>query len=171
MGKTPNVDTLYSNAWLDLSGGPVVVDVPPIPDRYYTLQVVDMYGNSTNLSSRTIGSGGGRFFVATTTWDGDLPADAAMFRVATPYMWILMRILVKAPGVDETVVQALQDLVTITPLVERHDVTFPAVTFEHVQTEAIPFWQALDWTIRNNGHPIQEEGYVQRFRSIGIGTP
>ncbi|MET0324308.1 MAG: DUF1254 domain-containing protein [Ilumatobacteraceae bacterium] len=169
--KTPNVDTLYSNAWLDLSGGPLVVEVPPIPDRYYTLQVVDMYGNSTNLSSRTVGPGGGRFLVATTTWSGDIPADAAVFRVATPYMWILMRILVKAPGVDETVVRALQDLVTITPLAERIDVAFPAVTFEEVQTRAMAFFQALDWTIRNNGHPLQEEGYVQRFRSLGIGTP
>ena len=50
-----------------MMGGPVIVDVPPIPDRYYTLQVVDMYGNSTNLSSRTVGPGGGRFFVATAT--------------------------------------------------------------------------------------------------------
>ena len=80
--KTPNVDTLYSNAWLDLSGGPVIVDVPPIPDRYYTLQVVDMYGNSTNLSSRTVGGGGGRFLVATTTWEGDVPAETTAFRVA-----------------------------------------------------------------------------------------
>ncbi len=70
--KTPNVDTLYSNAWLDLSGGPAIIEVPPIEDRYYTLQFVDMYGNSTNLSSRTVGPGGGRFFVATTTWDGDV---------------------------------------------------------------------------------------------------
>ena len=169
--KTPNVDTLYSNAWLDLSGGPVVVEVPPVPQRYYTLQVVDMYGNSTNLSSRTVGPGGGRFLVATTTWDGDVPADATVFRVATPYMWILMRILVKSPGEDEKFVQTLQDLVTITPLAERVDVAFPAVTFDDVQTRAMPFFQALDWTIRNNGHPIQEEGYVQRFRSIGIGTP
>ena len=168
--KTPNVDTLYSNAWLDLSGGPVIVEVPPIQDRYYTLQVVDMYGNSTNLSSRTVGRGGGRFLVATTTWDGDVPADATAFRVATPYMWILMRILVKAPGEDVEFVQALQDRVTIAQLAEPVNAAFPPVTFEDVQTHAVPFFQALDWTIRSNGHPIQEEGYVQRFRSIGIGT-
>ena len=168
--KTPNVDTLYSNAWLDLSGGPVIVDVPPIPDRYYTLQVVDMYGNSTNLSSRTVGGGGGRFLVATTTWEGDVPAETTAFRVATPYMWILMRILVKAPGQDEELVRRLQDRVTITPLAESATTAFEAVTFEDVQVQAMPFFRALDWTIRHNGHPMQEEGYVQRFRSIGIGA-
>ena len=167
--KTPNVDTLYSNAWLDLSGGPAIVEVPPIEGRYYTLQVVDMYGNSTNLSSRTVGPGGGRFLVATTTWDGDIPVDATAFRVATPYMWILMRILVKSPGEDEEFVRTLQDRVTITSLAESADAAFVAVTFDDVQTQAMPFFQALDWTIRNNGHPIQEEAYVQRFRSIGVG--
>src|ERR671935_1510414 len=35
--KTPNVDTLYSNAWLDLTGGPALIRVPPIRSRYYTL--------------------------------------------------------------------------------------------------------------------------------------
>ncbi len=170
--KTPNVDTLYSNAWLDVSGGPVIVDVPPIPDRYYTLQVVDMYGNSTNLSSRTVGQGGGRFLVATTTWEGDLPAETTAFRVATPYMWILMRILVKAPGQDEEFVRTLQDRVTITPLAESAKTAFESVTFEGVQTQAMPFFQALDWTIRHNGHPVQEEGHVQRFRSSTTGpTP
>ncbi|HUF98333.1 MAG TPA: DUF1214 domain-containing protein, partial [Ilumatobacter sp.] len=33
-----------------------------------------------------------------------------------------------------------------------------------------PFFRALDWTLRHNGHPTQEEAYVQRFRSIGIGA-
>ena len=168
--KTPNVDTLYSNAWLDLSGGPAIIELPPIEDRYYTLQFVDMYGNSTNLSSRTVGPGGGRFFVATTTWDGDLPADATPFRVATPYMWILMRILVKAPGADVEHVRSLQDRVTITPLGESANTEFVAVTFDEVQTRPVPYFRALDWTLRHNGHPLQEEAYVQRFRSLGLGA-
>lgn len=168
--KTPNVDTLYSNAWLDLSGGPAIIEVPPIESRYYTLQFVDMYGNSTNLSSRTVGSGGGQFFVATTTWEGDVPGDSTAFRVATPYMWILMRILVKGPGQDVELVQSLQDRVTITSVAESADVAFVAVTFDEVQTQAVPFFQALDWTLRHNGHPIQEEAYVQRFRSMRVGA-
>ena len=47
--------------------------------RYYTLQVVDMYGNSTNLSSRTVGPGGGRFLVATTTWTATCPPTPLCF--------------------------------------------------------------------------------------------
>jgi hypothetical protein len=32
--KTPNLDALYSNAWLDLRAGPALLEIPPIPDRY-----------------------------------------------------------------------------------------------------------------------------------------
>src|SRR4051812_4643449 len=59
--KTPNVDTLFSNAWLDLTGGPALVTIPAMGDRYYTLHFLDLYANATNLSSRTVGPGGGTF--------------------------------------------------------------------------------------------------------------
>src|SRR5689334_6737426 len=113
--KTPNVDTLYSNAWLDLSEGPVVIRVPEIRGRYYTLHFLDAFSNSTNLSSRTVGEGGGEFFVTPPGWDGDVPVGLTRFRVASPYMWILMRILVRPSPGDVEAVRALQDAVEITP--------------------------------------------------------
>jgi hypothetical protein len=141
--KTPNVDTLYSNAWLDLTGGPVVVEVPSIAGRYYTLQFVDMYGNASNLSSRTVGERGGRFLVTTSTWQGEVPEGTRRFRVATPFMWILMRILVKDPGGDVETVRSLQDGVTITPTPGAASRTgFVSVTFDEVQHEWAPFFDA-----------------------------
>src|SRR4051794_8731225 len=41
---TPNNDTPYSWAWLDLRAEPVVVTVPEVPkDRYYVLQFIDLF--------------------------------------------------------------------------------------------------------------------------------
>jgi hypothetical protein len=40
--KSPNSDTLYSNAWLDLTGGPVLIETPDVPLKYYPLNFLDM---------------------------------------------------------------------------------------------------------------------------------
>src|SRR5262245_5107573 len=39
----PNVDTLYSTAWLDLSREPVVMTVPDTAGRYYLVQMLDAW--------------------------------------------------------------------------------------------------------------------------------
>jgi hypothetical protein len=38
---TPNATTLYGSGFLDLRDGPVVVEVPEITDRYFSVQIMD----------------------------------------------------------------------------------------------------------------------------------
>ena len=40
--RAPNADTLYINAWVDMSKGPVLLDVPQMGARYYTLAFMDL---------------------------------------------------------------------------------------------------------------------------------
>jgi hypothetical protein len=169
--KTPNVDTLYSNAWLDLTRGPALVRIPPIRSRYYTLHFLDAYSNATNLSSRTVGEDGGEFLVTPPAWEGNMPAAARHFRVASPYMWILMRILVREGAEDLETVRALQDAVGIEPTAEVGGGEFVVVTPEAAESDWRSFFRALDFSLRANGHPVHEDAYVYRFRSIGLGGP
>src|SRR5687767_4945391 len=54
---TPNNDTLYSNAWLDLSQGPLSITVPASGDRYYVLGLLDFYTNPFGyIGTRTTGN-------------------------------------------------------------------------------------------------------------------
>jgi len=168
--KTPNVDTLYSNAWLDLSEGPALIRIPPIRSRYYTLHFLDAYSNSTNLSSRTVGPNGGDFLVTPPSWDGTIPAGVTRFRVATPYMWILMRMLVRESVADVEEVRALQDGVEISAMAGVGNGDFVPVSPEAVESDYKSFFLALDSTLRANGHPVHEDAYVYRFRSIGLGA-
>ncbi|MEN8261207.1 MAG: DUF1254 domain-containing protein, partial [Pseudomonadota bacterium] len=48
----PNGATIYSLAWLDRSVGLIVLEIPPMPDRYFTLNYVDYYQNNENISNR-----------------------------------------------------------------------------------------------------------------------
>ena len=41
---TPNATTLYGTGFLDLRDGPVIIEVPEITDRYFSVQIMDPYG-------------------------------------------------------------------------------------------------------------------------------
>ncbi len=72
---TPNNDTLYSSAWLDLRAEPVVLSVPEVPTpRYYSMQLVDIYtDNFAIFGVRTTGRSAGNYLIAGPYWSGDTP--------------------------------------------------------------------------------------------------
>jgi hypothetical protein len=163
--KSPNSDTLYSNAWLDLTGGPVLIETPDVPLKYYTLNFLDMFSNASNIGTRTFGAKAGRYLVAPAGWTGEVPAGATLFRVATPHAWILMRVFAQKPS-EVAQARAVQDAVRITPLAPAA----AAGGYPDPDT-ATPggFLKVLDHVLRTDGHPDQEDALVYRFRSIGVG--
>jgi len=44
---SPNNDTLYSQAWLDLSREPIILHIPPIKDRFDVFPIGDFYHDTT----------------------------------------------------------------------------------------------------------------------------
>jgi hypothetical protein len=168
--KTPNVDTLYSHAWLDLSAGPVDLYVPGMGHRYYTAHLLDAYSNSVNLSSRTLGPLGGTVRLVTTDWTGAVPTAVPLLRLATPYTWLLLRVFVR--DVDDLLAaRALQTQVTLTPTGGPPPARpWPTVPSDAEALDAVSFLRLLDVCLRHNGHPVQEDALVHRFRGLGIGN-
>jgi hypothetical protein len=165
--RVPNVDTLYSNAWLDLTQGPARLDLPDFGHRYYTLNFLDAYSNASNISARTHPSRH-RFLIATTDWTGPVPPGYTLFRVATPLMWILMRI--QAFGADDlTNVHQFQNAVRIHHDGDRHR-SWPVLSQTHVETSPNAFLSALDTSLRINGVPARDAAHIKQFRFLGICT-
>jgi len=73
--QTPNSDTPYSWAGLDLRAEPVVISLPQIEqNRYFSVQLIDYYTfNFAYLGSRTTGNAGGNFMIAGPAWKGETP--------------------------------------------------------------------------------------------------
>ena len=102
---SPNNDTMYSHAMLDLAAGPVELTLPATGKRYFSVQLVDMYTNTIAvLGTRTTGGDGGRFVVAGP--GGNAPANA--IRAPSDWAFILARALVDGPS-DVAAVRAVQD--------------------------------------------------------------
>ncbi|WP_199200483.1 DUF1254 domain-containing protein [Alkalicaulis satelles] len=110
----PNLDTLYTIAWLDLSMGPAVLRWPDMGDRYWLLQVLDGWTDvAGSPGSRTAGSGPGLAFITGPGWDGPGLPGAVHVRSSTSMAWLIGRIEV-APGEDFAPVHALQDAISLT---------------------------------------------------------
>ena len=107
---SPNNDTLYNNAWLDLTKGPVTLVIPPTGDRYISVALMNMYSdNDAILGTRTTGNGGGRYTIVGPGQPGQGPNTV---RLSTPHGWCLGRILNDGPA-DLPACHKVQDALTL----------------------------------------------------------
>jgi hypothetical protein len=70
----PNVDTLYSAAWLDLSQGPWILQVPDEHGRYYLMPMLETWTDVfADPGIRSTGTGADEFMIVGPHWHGELP--------------------------------------------------------------------------------------------------
>ena len=63
---TPNVDTIYSQVWYDLSEEPMVYELPET-DRFCKVQVLDAWTNTAAVLDQA-----GAYAITLSTWEGEL---------------------------------------------------------------------------------------------------
>jgi hypothetical protein len=113
---TPNNDTLYSSAWLDLRAGPVLLTMPPLPNRYHSAAMMDVFtDNFTILGTRNQAGKGGRYAIVGPDWTGSPPNDATVVKARTNDVWLLIRTLVDGPA-DLEAARTAQDGFKLAPV-------------------------------------------------------
>jgi hypothetical protein len=113
---SPNNDTLYVIAMLDVRQGPVVLHVPDTHDRYYVLQFVDAWSNNfAYIGRRATGTAEAEFLLTDRDYDGPVPDGMTVVPAPTGVFSIVGRVQVDGEA-DLPAVQALQDQFTLTPL-------------------------------------------------------
>src|SRR4029453_11693715 len=99
--QTPNSDTPYSFAGVDLRAEPFVLTVPVIEkDRYFSVQLIDWYTfNFDYIGSRATGNDGGSFLVAGPNWKGEAPNGVKqVIRSETEFVFAAYRTQLFDPG-------------------------------------------------------------------------
>lgn len=165
---TPNNDTLYSSAWLDLAAGPVHIAVPDTAGRYYSIAFMDAYTNNfAYIGRRTTGTRAGQFIVVGPDEVG-LPAgaDAArVIRAPTRTVWALARWLVDGAE-DVAAVNRLQDA---TRLEASGGAAMVAVPLLPLAPDPAVFFAAVNASMTENPPPPRDQAALERFARIGVG--
>ncbi len=162
-GKRPNTDTFYSLAELDLSGGPVVLSIPDMGDRYFSFQLTDPYTNVVGyIGSRTTGSGPGTYALV---WSGgpqgDIPAGAQVVEV--PYSSILMlgRTLA-GDAADQQQAIALINQYSLTP-------TGGTAPTGPQPKPGLDYLDAISAAMAANPPPARDDPTLATLARIGVG--
>lgn len=172
-GGSPNADTLYSVAWLDLRDGPVVLSHPEMGDRYFSFQLASMDSdNFAYVGTRATGSAAGRFAITGPDWAGDLPDGVRRLEPSrTPYALLLGRTAVHGPD-DVPTVRRLQLRYRLTPLPEagrrarpQRDVWAPP----HYGPDPLGTWETMNRAMTENPPESRHTALLDLFSTVGVG--
>ena len=179
--STPNSDTPYSFAQLDLRAEPMVLCVPEIEaSRYYDVQLTDMYTNNFGyMGSRATGNGAGCHMVAGPGWSGDTPQGVTgVFQSETDFALTIFRTQLFSPS-DMPNVEAVQAGYTIQPLsgflnqpapAAPPDINWPAPSAAMFGADFPKFLNFLLQFAPDAVLPAEEQALRERFAGIGIAA-
>lgn len=106
---TPNVDTVYSQAWLDIGAEPMIY-VLPETDRFCNVQILDAWTNTAAVLDTA-----GAYAIALPDWEGELPDGVTRVDVPTATVWSIARVVLSGDE-DLPHVYAIQDQMQLLPL-------------------------------------------------------
>jgi len=175
---TPNADTPYSMALLDLRAEPVVLQVPEVMDRYYVWQFVDLFGTNPHfIGSRATGSGAGLYLAVGPGWHGEAGDE---FDGVLPFETDLVFVIGRTQLFNADDVPALSGVMA----------QYKIQPLSAYRGQASPAAQAVQWPVWNDEasrderfigylnfllqfcqpvHP-SETDLMARFTRVGIGA-
>ena len=176
---TPNNDTPYSWAWLDLRTEPMVLSLPAVPaPRYYVNQWFDLYThNFAYTGVRTTGREAGTYLFVGPRWKGDVPKGISkVFDAETEFVGTLTRTQLLGPD-DVAAMQAVQEAYKLMPLSQFAGTPAPAPApaiawpvWDAAKGEGLDFIGYLNALLPFMPAHASEQDMFARFARIGIGA-
>lgn len=170
----PQTDTLYSNFWGDLREEPLLLRVPPITSRYWSVQLCDLFGVGFGVPNHRELIGGALVALVGPFWQGSLPDEVTkVYRAPSPLVFGVLR-LYFADDADRQQVIALQDRFELFPLSAHGQPTWQAPlarVFQpsEIQTDPLADFKTLQLMLRECPPPRNDADVLSSFVSIGLG--
>jgi hypothetical protein len=179
--QTPNSDTPYSFAGLDLRAEPIVLTLPAVDEnRYYSIQFVDTYTfNFDYLGTRSSGSEAGKYLVAGPNWSGEVPEGInRVVKSETEFINLLYRTQLFNPSDIDNVkkiqagykVQPLSSFLVTPPPAAAPAVDFIKPLTPQAQKSSLDFFPIMNFVMQFCRTNPTETELISRFARIGIGA-
>lgn len=179
--SNPLPDTLYSSAFLDLRQQPMVLQIPRVSNRYYSLQFMD--ANTNNIafvSSRTRGDLAGKFFITGPNFIGSTPAGFEHIRSSTNYVWVTGHMEAPTPNEVKKASSLLRkfNLQPYSVYLGKTKVIKPspltgkvtaAMDPRAISKSGVQFFDELGLALSENQPTNLESAVMERFRSVEVG--
>ncbi len=179
---TPNADTLYSTAWIDVSGEPYVLNIPDAGGRYFLVPLLNGWTTVfESLGTRTTGSSAQRYLITGPGWSGTVPEGLKECKSSTGLVWIIGRTYSSGAPEDLAKVHALQDRYELMPLSAYGKPYAPAqgtvdpsvdmktpVRDQVNRLDAQTFFQLLASVMEKNPPAAEDAAIVERMALIGV---
>jgi hypothetical protein len=112
-----NRDTLLTLGWLDLNKGPLVLHVPDMDDRYYSVQFTNPLKNTNfaYVGKRVTGTQAGDYLITRPGWKGQAPVGMKQIPSPINPVLIIGRVLVENDS-DLATAYDLSRQIQVTPL-------------------------------------------------------
>ena len=176
-GGSPNNDTLYSMAVLDLSKEPLILSVPDVGERYYTFEMASFDSdNFAYVGTRTTGNKAGHYAIVGPNWKGTLPEGVVALPASrTDSALVFGRTLVYDEA-DLANVHKLQAQYQLTPLSQWGATSPPKQADDRnvwkpfdPKTDPLAAFKTMNKAMTENPPNESHKSMVANFASIGVG--
>jgi hypothetical protein len=175
-GGSPNSDTLYSIAWVDVRREPVILSHPSMGDRYFAFEMASLDSdNFAYVGSRTTGSRAASFAIVGPNWSGRIPDGVRPLPLSrTSSVLIIGRTLVDGPH-DRAAANALQGRYALVPLSlwGRSGVPLPASRLvwkpADMRFDPLAEWRTMNRAMTEDPPELRVSELLKSFATVGIG--
>ncbi|HEY7000425.1 MAG TPA: DUF1214 domain-containing protein [Candidatus Udaeobacter sp.] len=174
--ETPNTETLYSTALLDLKDGPIVVVHPDYGDRYFRTSVWELHGDTHTISQKKDGRHPPPYAIVPVGWQGKIPQGLKTITVRSRYVVLIPHIAVYG-DTDLPNVYALQKdhkLIALKDWGKSNAELQPGEAMRPIRRPDIKtpnelmFFEELGETLKDITIRDDELGFARQLQDIGI---
>ncbi len=177
-----NLDMLESQAWVDLSHEPFILEVPRVENRYYEMQMLDGWTNVfATVGSSITGSGWKDFAITGPNWSGLLPKGVTELKSPTNLVWIRCKIFCKGTQEDYDAVHELQSKYVLFPLNQLgRESSYSGIPSNYPETEdetakevvqqmsAVTYFQTFAQALATNPPSQNDRPMIEKMASLSI---